>query len=107
MTSTDRVTLLIETTGPALSADAAETFGEDSVSESSNLAGGVSLAVFLVVTIKSLQPVVRSVLDFLAKREGRYAKAEIVVQGKKISLKGYRPEDVQKILDLPAFKDLR
>jgi hypothetical protein len=104
---TNSVTLLIECSNDRLTADVSAEFGEDNISASSNFIGGASIAVFLVASIKTLRPTIQSILDFLAKRDGRYDDAIIVYDGQKIELKGYSPEEVEKILNNPAFDRLR
>lgn len=101
------ITLLIESSDETLVNDVNDQFGEDNVSGSSNFIGGVSIAVFLVASIKSLQPVVKTILDFLARRKGRYDDARIVYDGRKIDLKGYSADEAEKILNHPVFDKLR
>lgn len=104
---TDGMTLLIECSDDTLLSDVSAEFGEDNVSGSSNFIGGVSIAAFLVVSVKTLQPTIKSILDFLAQRGGRYDNARIVFDGKKIELKGYSPDEVENILGNPVFDKLR
>lgn len=101
------ITVLIECTEESFTGDVKDQFGEENVSESSNFIGGVSIAVFLVATAKSLQPILKSVLDFLAKRKGRYDDATIVYDGKKINLKGYSADEAEKLLNNSVFDNLR
>jgi hypothetical protein len=104
---TNSLTLLIECSNDGLTADVSAEFGEDNISASSNFIGGASIAVFLVASIRTLRPTIQSILNFLAQRDGRYDDARIVYDGKKIELKGYSPDDVEKILDNSAFDKLR
>jgi len=103
----DRLTLLIESADDGIADEAKSAFAPENVSASSNFVGGVSLAVFFLVTAKTLHQTLKTILDFIAQRSGRYEDAEIVVEGRKLSLKGYGPADVEQILSLPAFEKFR
>lgn len=101
------ITLMIECSDKNLVPEVAEQFGTEHVSESSNFIGGTSIAVFLVSSIKLLQPTVKNILDFLSSKSKRFDDAHIVFDGKKLDLKGYSPEDAEKILKNPVFDKLR
>lgn len=101
------LTLLIDCSSDGLVDNIKDKFGNENVSISSNFIGGVSVAVFLVASIKSLQPIIKTILDFLSQRNDRYDDARIVYDGNKIDLKGYSPEDVEKILNNSTFDKLR
>lgn len=101
------LTLLIDGNEEELVKDAEQEFGADNVSQSSNFIGGVSIAVFLIVsTARALQPTIKNILDFLSQRNSRYDEAHISYDGKKIELKGYSPDDVERILKNPVFEKL-
>lgn len=100
-------TLLIECSDDQLVNSINKEFGVENVSPSSNFIGGISVAVFLTASLRTLRETIKNILDFFAKKKGKYEGARIVYDGKKLDLKGYSPEDVDKILDHPAFEKLR
>jgi hypothetical protein len=100
------ITLLIDCNEEGLTKEVEQAFGADNVSQASNFIGGISIAVFLVATVRALQPTIKNILDFLAQRNRRYEEAHISYDGKKLDLKGYSPDEVEKILKNPVFEKL-
>ncbi|HVW94842.1 MAG TPA: hypothetical protein VHA56_02575 [Mucilaginibacter sp.] len=100
------LTLLIDCSDDQLVDSINEEFGAEKVSPSSNFIGGVSVAVFLTASLRTLRETTKNVLNFFAEKKGKYEGARIVYDGKKIDLKGYGPDDIDKILSLPAFEKL-
>ncbi len=100
------LTYLIESNDKAVAADARIAFGEDNVSVSSKLIGGVEVAVFLVAMTKPLKDLLKMILDFHAAKLTQYQSSKIVFGQESVELTGYSPDDVARLHELPMFAGL-
>lgn len=97
------VTFLIESNDKTLAAEAREAFAGDEVSVSSNLIGGVEIAIFFLAASKPLVDLLKAVLAFQAERAKRYQSSKIVIGADSLELSGFGPDDIERLQSLPMF----
>lgn len=98
------ITFLIESADKSLADDAREAFAAEEVSISSNLIGGVEIAVFFLAAMKPVKDILKLILDFQATRGARYQTSRVTIGADSIELSGYGPDDIASLLELPMFQ---
>jgi len=98
MTDTNRSAEIIFTftaLDDAVVGEAETLFGGPEVSFSKRMTGGILIDVF----IKPIAELIGKVLDFKAQQGNRITHAKLTIGKEQISLEGYGPDDVQRLLD--------
>jgi hypothetical protein len=84
----------------AVMADAEAAFGQDDVSLSKRMTGGVLVDVF----IKPVVELIGRVLDFRAKQGNRITNAKVSIGKEHVSLEGYGVDDAERLLNSAGFQ---
>lgn len=95
----------IETDDSEIESEMIAAFEGHEVSVGDNFTGGAEIVAFLTANSTTIATIIGSILGFLAARQGRYAKASITIGKKQISLAGYSPEEVERLMSTDAVRD--
>lgn len=75
--------------------EARTAFGQEDVSSSKRMTGGIPVDVF----IKPVAKLIGKVLDFKAQQGNRIANAKVMIGKEEISLEGYGADDAERLLN--------
>lgn len=99
------ITYIVEASDRDLGADCRDAFPDAEVSVSSNLVGGVEIAVFFLAALRPAKEILALILSFQAERTKRFSSSKIVIGQDGFQITGYGPEDLEHITALPIFRD--
>jgi hypothetical protein len=90
----DVLLFLLEGADRELESEIKSAFPEATLSPADNFLGGLEIAVFL----RPLKDVVSRIVRFATDHQNRYKSASVTINGKRIDIKGYGPDDVVRLI---------
>jgi hypothetical protein len=100
------ISYIIETMDRAVGDECEAAFPGDEVSVSSNLIGGLEIAIFFAVALRPAKEILAMILKFQTDREKRFQSAKIVIGKDAMEITGYGPSDLKEISKLPMVVDV-